>query len=199
MSSSEMTIVGSLRSPFVRICRLYMIQNNIECKMKVLNFVDDPLQAEELAQLSPINKVPLLIDGDKKIFDSRVIMEYLRKKYSLPERSLEEENLVSAIYSCIDASVTLFLMHKDGFDINAKGFFLDRQRARIPNNLNFITAWVKKLNPENSQDWNYASMSLFSYLYWAEARDMLNLSEHPVMEDFVKKFSHLKGIAETSF
>ena len=176
-----------------------MIQNNIECTMKVLNFVDDAKQAEELSKMTPINKVPLLIDGDHKIFDSRVIMEYLRKKYSLPERTIEEENLISAIYSCIDTSVTLFLMRKDGFDINAKGFFLERQRARIPDNINFITDWAKALDPQKPQDWNYASMSLFSYLYWAKARDLLNLSQYPVMEDFLKRFSEAKGVAETGF
>lgn len=194
-----MTIVGSLRSPFVRICRMYMIQNNIVCDFKVLNFVDDPKDALELSKITPINKVPLLIDGDKKIFDSRVIMNYLTQKYALPSRSLEEENLVSVIYSCLDTSVTLFLMRKDGFDINAKGFFLERQRARIPDNINFITPWAEKLDSQEPKDWNYASMSLFSYLYWAQARDLLKISDHPVMENFMKKFANAKGVAETVF
>lgn len=176
-----------------------MIQQNITFNFKLLDFVNDEKDAFELSKITPINKVPLLKDGDQIIFDSRVIMDYLSQKVGLPARSLDEENLVSVIYSCLDTSVILFLMRKDGFDIDAPGFFLSRQRARIPNNIKFLTPWAEKLSATNPSDWNYISMSLYSYLFWAQARDVLNISDYPEMESFMTKFSNAAGVKETSF
>src|SRR5512138_3006560 len=109
------TLIGSERSPFVRICRMLMFQHGIDFNFRVLNFVDSKEDAIALANETPINKVPVLIDGDQKIFDSRVIIHHLSKKHGLKDLSLEEENIISVIYGCLDSSVILFLMKRDGF------------------------------------------------------------------------------------
>ena len=64
---SKLTLIGSQRSPFVRICRLLMIQNALDFEFRVLNFVDDAIAAKTLAKETPINRVPILFDGDQKI------------------------------------------------------------------------------------------------------------------------------------
>lgn len=193
------TLIGSPRSPFARICRILMIQNKIPFDFKALDFVNDEKDAAALAKETPINKVPLLVEGSRRIFDSRVIVNYLTQKHGLRPLSIEEENLVSAIYSCMDVGVVLFLMRKDGFDINGPGFFLTRQRERVPNNLNYITPWVRSLDPANPGDWNYASISLYCYIYWAKARDLLHLKDYPEMAAFMDKFGGAPGVRETAF
>src|SRR5690606_30517769 len=126
------TLIGSQRSPYARACRMLMIQNGIDFEFRILNFVDDAKDADVLAKESPINKVPILIDGNRRIFDSRVIMNYLADKHDLRPLSIDEENYLSAVYSCLDSGVILFLLRRDGFDLGTPGFFLSRQRARIP-------------------------------------------------------------------
>lgn len=175
------------------------MQNKIDFNFRVLNFVDNPDDAKNLSQETPINKVPLLLDGDQKIFDSRVIVNYLTEKHGLPRLSIDEENIVSCIYSCLDSGVILFLMKRDGYDIDGPGFFLARQRERIPRNLEYITPWVRSLNPSSPKDWNYASMSLLSFLYWAQARELLKMSDYPVMAEFMERFKDAPGVKETSF
>ncbi len=192
-------IIGSPRSPFVRICRMFMIQNSIDCEFHVLNFVDDENDAKALAKESPINKVPILVDGGHKIFDSRVIVSYLVKKHGLRELSIEAENIVSVIYGCLDAGVILFLMKKDGFDIHDSGFFLSRNRERIPHSLEYLTPWASSLDPAVPGDWNYGSMSLFSFIYWAQARGVLELKLYPEMVAFMERFKNASGIRETGF
>lgn len=193
------TLIGSQRSPFVRVCSLLMLQNNIDFEFRVLNFVDNKSDAEALSKESPINKVPILIDGSEKIFDSRVIVSYLTQKHKLRTLTLKEENIVSVINGCMDAGVVLFLMRKDGFDIQAPGFFLSRQRQRIPVGLEYITSWAESLDASHSDDWNYASMSLYSFLYWANAREVLSLKDYPKMVNFMERFSEAPGLKETSF
>lgn len=192
-------LVGSQRSPYVRICRMLMLQHSLPFEFRVLNFVDDPGDAALLAKETPINRVPILMDGTQKIFDSRVIVNHLIRKHGLPQLSLEDENRISTIYSCLETGVCLFLMKRDGYDMERPGFFLARQKKRIPEALDYLSSWVKTLQPSRSSDWNYMSMALFSFLYWAEKRDLLRLSEHPVHLDFMRKFENAPGVQETGF
>jgi glutathione S-transferase len=193
-------LISSERSPFGRICRMLMVRHGIDFHFRALNFVDDKDDAAALKKETPINKVPILIDGEQTIFDSRVIVNYLSKKHDLPVLTMAEENLVSAIYSCIDTAVILFLMKRDGYDIEGPGFFLQRNRERIPSNLKFIEPWAASLNPENPRDWNYVSISLFSFLYWAEHRvEFLDVKSNPVFTAFMKNFANAPGVKETTF
>src|SRR4051794_14617225 len=96
------TLISSERSPFGRICRMLMLKHQIPFEFQVLNMVDDAGAARKLASMTPINKVPILIEGTQKIFDSRVIVAHLTKYFRLPQLSLDEENLVSVIYSVLD-------------------------------------------------------------------------------------------------
>lgn len=176
-----------------------MLKHSIPFEFKVLNFVDDKDHAEALSKKTPINKVPILINGSQKIFDSRVIVHHLMKKHNLKTLSLDEENIVSAIYSGMDTGVILFLMRKDGFDINAPGFFLSRNRERIPSVLKYITPWAQSLDPSHSDHWNYPAMSLFSFLYWAEAREVLRIDSYPELSQFMEAFKDAPGVRETSF
>lgn len=86
-----------------------MIQNSIKFDFKVLNIVSDASAAAALQAESPINKVPILVvrsegaSGEQKIFDSRVIAGFLSAKHGLRKLSLDEENILSSIYSCLAA------------------------------------------------------------------------------------------------
>jgi len=193
------TIIGSLRSPFVRACRLLMIQNSIAHDFRILNFVQDKNDAVALSKETPINKVPILIDGEQKIFDSRVIANHLIKKHGLRSLSLNEENILTCIYSCLDSGVILFLMREEGMNIEDSGFFVSRVRARIPNNLQFIEPWVTNLDPHKKDDWNYASMALYSFLFWAEARKLINLKNYPSCASFSERFKDNIGVSDTGF
>jgi glutathione S-transferase len=196
----QYTLISSERSPFGRVCRMLMHVHKIDFEFKILNFVGDEKAAQELSTKTPINKVPVLIDGGKAVYDSRVIVNHLSKKHGLPALSLDEENFVSAIYSVMDTSIILFLLKHDGFDMNHKGSFLKRNRERIPANLNFVSNWASELDPKNARDWNYVSMSLYACLRWGEARaETFKIKDFPQLEEFFKKFADAPGVRETDF
>lgn len=176
-----------------------MLKQAIPFEFRILNFVDDPQDAALLAQETPINRVPILLDGSQKIFDSRVIVNYLSRKHGLPPLSVEDENRISTIYSGLETGVTLFLMKRDGYAMDQSGFFLSRQRKRIPEALGYLSSWVQELDSTRSEDWNYLSMSLLSFLYWAEKRDLLRLGDYPLYSEFMRKFENAPGVQETSF
>lgn len=197
--SMSYTILGSARSPFVRINRIFMMHNSIPFEFKLLNFLDDPKHAAELAKESPINRVPILLVDGEKIFDSRVITNYLIKKHNLKPLSIDDENRVSVVYSCLDTALTLFQMKKDGYDINQPGFFISRHRERIPQNLKYLDSWIKELSPSKKEDWNYASIALYSFLFWAHAREIFDVHSYPTAQKFIERFANCTGVQETTF
>jgi glutathione S-transferase len=191
------TIIGSERSPFVRACRMLMTANKIPFQFEVLNFVDDENAVKTLEQESPINRVPILVSGKQKIFDSRVIANFLIQKHGLKALSLDEENILSSIYSCLDTGVLQFLLKREGIDMNRDGFFFVRNQARIPANLQWLKPWVESLSPEG--DWNYPAMAMYSFLYWGEKRVGLDFTSYPEMRAFIQRFAKAPGVQETAF
>jgi glutathione S-transferase len=81
--SSRLTIIGSYVSPYVR--------KVLAClQLKGLAYEIDPITpffgGDEFERLSPLRRIPVLIDGDLAISDSSVICAYLDEAY--PEHAL---------------------------------------------------------------------------------------------------------------
>ncbi|SVB25201.1 uncharacterized protein METZ01_LOCUS178055, partial [marine metagenome] len=72
-----MKLIIATPSPFARKVRIVLREKNISCD----EMVDTPWNVESVASgFSPLAKIPILITDDgNKIFDSRVIVEYIEK------------------------------------------------------------------------------------------------------------------------
>lgn len=79
-----MKLIGSLTSPYVRKVRVFLAEKQIPHEF----VVDSPwAAATQVGQHNPLGKVPiLLLPGESTLYDSRVIVEYLDRKF--PERPL---------------------------------------------------------------------------------------------------------------
>lgn len=195
------TIVGSLRSPYTRRLRMFLFNSGIDFTFKVVNYLENKEDTEYLAKLSPINKIPILISyegaSSVKVFDSRIIANYVTKKHNLRSLTLDEENNLSAIDGANDASANMFLLRHGGLDLNTPNTYLERQKARVEETLQFLSPWVRTLDPDNKIDWNFATQALFSYLYWGRARQFLDLEKFEEMPAFLDRFKKAPGVVET--
>ena len=76
-----LTIIGSFVSPYVRKVLACM-------NLKGLSFEVDPITPffgnDEFERLSPLRRIPVLIDGDVSVSDSTVICEYLDDVHPKP-------------------------------------------------------------------------------------------------------------------
>lgn len=190
------TLIGSLTSPFVRKLRL-VCWDRVDLTFEAINYFQPEGEAY-LKQVSPINKLPILLDGDLKIFDSRVIYNYLAKKYSWTPLTIDQENYLTAIDAITDTCANMFLYKKGGMDLAGENWYLDRQKERLPSILEYLRPLIKSLSADKPEDWNFLSMSLFSFLYWAEFRKLIDLSAYPESKVFLEAFKNKPGVKETT-
>lgn len=190
----SLTLIGSYTSPYVRKLRLFL-HGETNVTFRAVNYLEEEGN-KYLKEINPFNQIPMLLDGDRPVYDSRIIFNYLAKKKGLAPLSIEEENILSAIDTILSTGVNLFSLRKGGVNIeDTSNYFLVRQKERIPSLLKMLTPWANLQNPE--KDWNFLTMSMFSMLYWLEFRDVYKVSSHPEMVDFLERFKNCPGVAET--
>ncbi len=196
-SQTNYTLIGSFTSPYARKIRLLLFNMGVY-EFKSINYMEQT-DSEYLKSINPLNQIPILLDGTTKIFDSRIIYNYLAKKHNFKPLSVEEENILSAIDTALNTSINLFSLRRGGLDINDNSnYYLERQRERIPLILNYLSPWVKKQNHKNPEHWNFLTMSLYSYLYWGIYRDILDLRDFPEHREFLEHFKDAPGVHETT-
>lgn len=120
-----MKIYGSFTSPFVRHCRIALLETGLSCE-----FIEtDAIQS---AQISPTKKVPLLVDGDLTLTDSSSILRYIREKSGavfMPELlDFEVFNMTNTV---LDATVNVFFLEKFDNITDQQSTYITRQKARV--------------------------------------------------------------------
>lgn len=73
-------------SPFAWKVWLVLEHKGLEYEFKRLQFNQSELKSPEFLSINPRGKVPALVDGDLKLYESTSIVEYLEERY--PERSV---------------------------------------------------------------------------------------------------------------
>lgn len=193
--TSPLKLYGSYTSPFVRKLRL-LLWGNKNLEFIAINYLEEN-DGKLLREINPLNQIPLLIDGEQKIYDSRIIFNYLANKLKLAPLSIEDENRLSAIDTAMSSGVSLFSIRKGGIDIvNTDHYYILRQKERLPSIFHYLAPWVKTLEPQ--KDWNYLTMSLYSLVYWLELRDIYHCQSHLEIEAFMARFKQCPGVQETN-
>jgi glutathione S-transferase len=79
--SQSLTVIGNYISPYVRKVLVCL-------ELKGVDYVVDPITPfvgnDAFTRISPLRRVPVLIDGDLVLNDSSVICQYLEDKYPTP-------------------------------------------------------------------------------------------------------------------
>lgn len=197
MATDVSVIVGSKTSPYVRRFRI-LLQGQPSITFKMIDYLNKPEDAAYLKSISPINKLPVLLEGENKVFESRVIANHLIKKLSLSPLSLAEENQLSMVDAANDVCVNLFMLRRGGLDLAGGNWYVERQKERLATTLQELEAWASTRDEKNPAHWNYVTMSLYSFVDWAMFREMADFSSTPALVEFVTRFGSKPGVQETS-
>ena len=129
-----MKLYGSYTSPYVRHCRIALIDEGIE-----FEFVETDQVSS--AEISPTKRVPFLQDGQTRLSDSSSILKYVREqagKRYLAE--IEDFDRFCFANTLMDSAANVFYLEKFGLkaDDNA---YVQRQNARIEQGLAMMNEW----------------------------------------------------------
>ncbi len=180
-----MKLHGSLPSPYVRRIRLYLASIEQDFEFVGVNIYDADERAD-YASVTPVRKLPVLVDGDLTVMDSRVIYQYLRDKQArrlkqevLPV-SVAEHNLITVVDAVTDSFIVCFMAKNSGIEPSRDKMVYDMQYGRIESTL----AWLD-VNVGQYQDWAYPAMALASLLDWIDFRELYSLADYPQLQAFL--------------
>ena len=164
-----MKLIGSTTSPYVRRIRLLLSDEPYE-------FINLDIYGEgrdELRRTNPTLKIPVLIDGDQELYDSRVIARYLGQKLGLDALTWDQENQLTLIDGANDSAVTMLLSERSGIDTSQDAMFYNLQRERIMTTLRTLSAMVEA---GQFEQWNYSAICLYCLVDWLDFRELVDFS-----------------------
>lgn len=196
-----MKIIGSEYSPFVRMTRAVAIWLGLEYElMDTGSFVNmSPENKALIATHNPLMKVPVLLDGEKVVIDSHVIISYMIKKAQVQGKTIpfdvllsdEVENLITIINGISDAGVIRFIMGSTT-DLPMDDGYMLRSLQRMQAGMDYL---------EHSDDLGGAfglpELSLICMLDWFDKRNVFDWSGYKRLGDIHAKYSDQACLAQT--
>ncbi len=109
-----MEIYGTPTSPYTRIARIVAAELGFQPPLRTIKWRETP---DDLFKINPAGRIPLLVDGECSVGESRTICNYLMAHpEARPAASFrrldgdarwDEENLLGVIYAAIDGFVVI--------------------------------------------------------------------------------------------
>ena len=144
-------------------------------------FVKLDMQAGEHRQpafleINPMGKVPAIVDGDLKLWESGAILVYLAEKYG-PSLSLSEKSIISQWIFFANASL-------------GPGIFVEASREReMPKLLTPLNDIFPHQSFLLGEDFSVADVAVGSILAYIPIMLKLDLSAYPAVLDYIKRVS----------
>lgn len=182
-----MELYGSFASPFVRHCRIALLEDQFD-----FTFVET--DAEASAAQSPTKRVPFLTDGSIQLTDSSSILKYLREKAGKAFlQDLQDYEQYCLVNTVLDSCVNLFLLERQGLSADANPY-LQRQSQRIESGLTKLNqhCFSKKAPYSDSE------LRIACFLDWGLFRERIQLETHTQLTSFLEQTNQYEPFAKTS-
>lgn len=182
-----MQLFGSYTSPFVRHCRIVVIESGL-----TVEFIETDAQASAIQ--SPTKRVPFLRDGDLSLTDSSSIVRYLREKSGqafLPR--VEDLDHYCLINTVLEANVNLFFLEKEGIT-SEQSPYLQRQKGRVESTLEELD----KLALPTQPPYNDVQLRLGCLLAWGRYRKRFTVERLPHLQALLKAMDDYEPFIATA-
>ena len=182
-----MELYGSYTSPFVRHCRVALIQGGQD-----FEFVETDYDMS--AEMSPTRKVPFLSDGDISLTDSSSIIRYAREKSGQSFLSeLEDFELFVMTNTILDTTINLFLLENSGADASQIPY-LGRQKSRIESGLVELNNRIDSAKGVSLD----SNLRLACFIDWAIFRNRVDFTAHGNLLALLESANQSEAFASTA-
>jgi glutathione S-transferase len=170
-------LYGGARSR-ASIVQWYLEELGVPYEFVLLNMMEkgEHLQPEFLA-INPMGKVPAIVDGDFKLWESGAILLYLAQKHGKMPTSLEQQ--AEIFQWVLFANSTL-----------ATGIFVEASREReTPKLLTPLNAIFEQQPFVLGKEFSVADVAVGSVLGYIPMMLKMDLSAYPAVVDYIKRMS----------
>lgn len=186
--SSFMQLFGSYTSPFVRHCRIVLLETGLECE-----FVEADSKAASGA--SAAQRVPFFKDGDVLLTDSSSIVFYLREKARQTFlNDAEEMELFALANTVMDAEINVFCFEKYDGMMPSESKYLTRQKARVETGLDEL----EQKDLPGGLPLTDAYLRLCTLLDWGLFRERFSLANRPRLAQLLELAQTDENFRKTS-
>jgi glutathione S-transferase len=131
----------------------------------------------EYLSINPMGKVPAIVDGDFKLWESGAILLYLAEKYGKMPSSLEEKSVVT--------QWVLF-----GNSTLATGLFIEANREReMPKLLTPLNQIFAQQPFVMGEEFSVVDVAVGSILAYIPIMLKLDLSDYPAVVEYIQRIS----------
>ena len=177
-------LYGGARSR-ASIVQWYLEELSIAYEFVLLDMAAGEHQQPEYLAINPMGKVPALVDGDFKLWESGAILLYLAEKYDQAATSLEERGIWSQWV--LFANSTL-----------ATGLFIEASREKeVPK---LLTALEKILNQTPyilGSEFTVVDVAVGSILAYVPMMLPIDLNPYPIILDYIKRITQRPAFQNT--
>jgi glutathione S-transferase len=183
-----MDLFGSYTSPYVRHCRIVMMQLG-----QSFTFIET--NNELRAKGSPTKRVPYLRDGDRLLTDSSSILQHARRKAGQSFLAdIDDAERYHLANTALEATVNIFQLEKDGIAL-AQSAYLKRQAARTQSVLATLDADKLTIDGGATSD---SVLRLACFFGWAVFRNRIELAPYPNLAAFFEGAQQVPHFSETT-
>jgi glutathione S-transferase len=159
------------------IVQWFLEEISAEYEFISVNMQSGEHRQPDFLALNPIGKVPVLVDGDFKLWESGAILLYLAEKYGEIPSSLEERSIITQWV--LFANSTLGI-----------GLFIEANREReMPKLLNPLNQIFSSQPFLLGNEFSVADVAVGSILAYIPIMLKLDLNEYPAVVDYIKRIS----------
>lgn len=202
MTPPPLTIVGSVTSPFVRAVRIACEELDLGYEMELTTFFAKNTQAQEdlVKRVNPLLRIPVLLDGEEVVIDSRIIVSYLIGRYGKGKDfgqdfplTIAQENRLTTVSGLLDSAVLWFILKATQPNIAMDEGYAARSLDRVHTAL----GWLEGQSALWEEPFGPVSSLLMCALEWMERRGVVRWSGYPNLVDFHRTFRDRESVEKT--
>lgn len=177
-------LYGGARSR-ASIIQWYLEELGIPYEFVLLDMAAGAHRQPEFLAINPVGKVPAIVDGDFKLWESGAILLYLAEKYGGSPLSLETRSQANQWILYANATI-------------GPGIFVEASRAtEFPRHLTMLNAWLGDRPYLMGDAFSVADVAVGSILAYIPLMLQLDFQEYPVVQDYLQRLTDRPGYQRT--
>ncbi len=198
----------SPNSPYARKVRILLAEKGLEFEAKPMDTGAPP---EGFSRLNPNLRVPVLVDGNRTLFESNIVLDYLLRTYTgtpagaaqpplaasltRPDHHWDDVTTLVTIETMLDTGLNLYQLTKDGIRPD-QAPYLKKELSRTQTCLDWLEARAKPDGFVPGQ-FSILDLNLVCALTWAEFRQPFAWRGRKNLEAIVARYADRPSVTST--